>query len=181
MISLRLILSLWLFLASTVFALTGFEGESYYPLCAHGCLRAFSTVLLTCSTPDDPITGMMVINVNTRPSCYAGNDVYLTSLAYCVSQQCAREHLSTLQLETFWAKYATGGLTVPAKWSYTEALMKVTEPPTEYLVSKSTTVLNATLLANETVMTLQKNTLYSVQYEGMLEGQYGLVYPLPHL
>lgn len=103
----------FLLLAGLTSALSGFEGDEYYPLCAHGCLRAFSIPLLSCSAPDHPITGMMVINVNTWPSCFASDEAYLTSLAWCVHDQCASFDLSTLELEIFWANKATGDPTVP--------------------------------------------------------------------
>lgn len=165
--------TLLLFLVNTPSAFKGFEVDSYYPLCAHGCLRAFSAVLQPCSTPDDPITGMMVINTATRPACYAGSEPYLTSLAFCVKEECTSSNLSILQLEKFWAAYTTGDPKVPTKWSYMESLMRVTKPPTEYLSNNQTTVLNYTMLANHSVMMLQKSTLYSVEYESVLEGQYG--------
>src|SRR4051812_22829854 len=165
------ILSLaWLLFASTVTALMGFEGDAYSPLCAHGCLGAFSAPMLTCSTPDDPISGMMVLNMMTRPECFAENEPYLTSMAYCIGQECAPFRLTSLQLETFWATQATGDTKVPPKWGYAQTLAKVTEPPTDYLMSGMDSMLHRTMLANQSTMTLQKNTLYSVGYESRLEG-----------
>ncbi|KAF2680310.1 hypothetical protein K458DRAFT_434425 [Lentithecium fluviatile CBS 122367] len=58
--------------------------------------------------------------------------------------------------------------------SYSDALAMDTEPPTKYLVSSMSSVLNETMLANQSTMALQKSTLYSVGYEGRLEGRYGV-------
>ena len=163
----------WLLSASSATALAGFEGDQYFPLCAHGCLRACSAPMLTCSTPDEPTTGMMSLNMMTKPSCFATNDPYLSSLAYCVSQECAPFRYSSLQLETFWSEKATGDAMVPPKISYSDALAMVTEPPTKFLVSRMTSLLNETMLANQSTMALQKSTLYSVGYESRTHGRYG--------
>jgi hypothetical protein len=94
-------------------------------------------------------------------------------LAYCVSQECASFHYSSLQLETFWSEEATGDAMIPPKMSYSDALAMVTEPPTKVLVSSMASVLNETMLANQSTMALQRSTLYSVGYEGRLQGRYG--------
>jgi hypothetical protein len=118
------------------------------------------------------MTGMMALNMMTWPECFASNEPYLTSMAFCVEQECSEFRYTFLQLETFWATQATGDPKVPPKWSYTEALSKVTQPPTETLVSGMDSMLNRTMLANQSTMSLQRNTLYSVGYEGRLEGRY---------
>ena len=65
----------------------------------------------------------------TPLDCYANDDVFLTTLAYCISQRCNEDGLPTWELEKYWAESATGSPTVPAKWSYSEALQEVTIPP----------------------------------------------------
>jgi len=62
---------------------------------------------------------------------------------------------------------------VPPKISYSDALAMVTEPPTKFLVSRMTSLLNETMLANQSTMALQKSTLYSVGYESRTHGRYG--------
>lgn len=80
-------------------------------------------------------------------------------------------------MEYFWEQQVTGQAaagvaTVPAKWSYGEALAQVTEPPT-FQLSPTDTILNKTALVAPSIYLSQYHILYDVEREGILENGYG--------
>lgn len=60
---------------------------------------------------------------------------------------------------------------MPPKWTYAQALQNVAQPPTRVLGSDD--VLNFTALANNSVWSLQANTLHSVYREEALHAKFG--------
>jgi hypothetical protein len=127
---------------------------------------------------------MMALNMNTWPDCYAKDQYYMMSMAYCLSTRCPAKNLTLAQsrwfasdkvtdatITWFWENRITGDHSVVPIWTYSEALARVTEPPTR-VVSGSDT-LNYTGLPNDTVWIEQAGTLWSVYREGALETNYG--------
>jgi len=160
MIALRISLILGLSLhIRDAFASEGYVGHGligygivmYKPPCAHACRDTISISALNCSTMsmDDKggMAGMDMGTSTTEPECYATDDTYLQTLAYCISTHC--KDVTTWELEKFWTTYAVGrmmGQPQP-KESYQEALSKVTSAPTQTLVSGD--ALNQTSLVTE--------------------------------
>jgi hypothetical protein len=173
--------AIWLFAlatdaASTEYGLTGFPANSYDPICATACLRSFSMLTLNCSS-EGVTVGMVTFQTSTE--CYATNTAYLTSVAWCAHTKCMDFKPSASLLEYWWDMQITGQksagvVTVPAKWTYAEALAQVETPPTIQLQLADTT-LNTTSLTSPNVYKPQYNVLYSTQREGTVENGFGYV------
>jgi hypothetical protein len=163
----------WLFLPWSAYALTGFNDEqtNYDPLCAHACQRVLGTAMLSCSDVMDMGHDMMAISPMTSATCYASDEPYLTSMAWCIHIKCAEDHIRTSKIDSFWERKITGDAKTEAKWSYAEALQHVFEPPKKVLGAHET--LNFTALANDTIYTVQADTLQSVYVEGKVESIFG--------
>lgn len=167
-------------------ALSGINDKytDYDPLCAHACLRVFTSPMLSCSDMSNMDMDMMALSMYTWPECFANDDNYLKSMAYCMHTRCppknlpleqrrwfANDRISDAKLVWFWENRMTGNPSVIPKWTYGEALARVTEPPTRVLDPSDT--LNYTALANDTAWTVQAGTLWSVYREGVIETNYG--------
>lgn len=152
----------------------GMQGyHSYDPLCAMACLRSIYTLMLDCSEGGQHL-GMMVMM--TSSSCWAKNTPYLTTLAYCMSVKCDR-NIPRSKMEQFWESDATGQssagvVTVPAKWSYGDALAQITKPPT-FQLTVNDTDLNTTSLVDESTYEKQYNVLYVTMNSGAKLSYYG--------
>ncbi|KAJ6257546.1 Ferric/cupric reductase transmembrane component [Drechslerella dactyloides] len=156
--------------------LNGFPASPYDPFCAMSCLRSLSSLMLDCSSMGQTI-GMMTMS--TTSDCWASNTPYLTSLAWCMHTKCAAYDVPKSKLEWFWETEATGqtkagAVTVPAKWSYAEALAHVVEPVTVQLKAGDMD-LNATSIVSPDVYLRQWNVLTSIQRETTIENAYGIV------
>lgn len=159
-------------------ALGGFDEFSYVPMCAEACGRNFWPLMLDCSDPMDGHAGHNHGNMTdntpmTSAACLAGNEPYLTSLAWCIHVKCEIEQpdVRASTIEDFWEKAATQD---PAsnmpKWTFGEAVRQVREPPTR--VWQSGEVLNYTALWNETIWEAQVKTLSNVNYHIYIGRQY---------
>jgi hypothetical protein len=83
------------------------------PRCAYSCQSTLSTSDLACK-----ITGK-----KTTPDCYATDDAFLESLAWCIHSRCPS--LSLWQDEQWWAKIVSGDPAVQPKYSFAQALPTV--------------------------------------------------------
>ncbi|CAI6285873.1 unnamed protein product [Periconia digitata] len=161
--------------------LTGLPTKTYDPVCAMACVRSLYTLTLSCSTGGGSL-GMT--ELTTSPGCWATNDDYLTSLAYCMRSHCPASEFSDSKLESFWELQATGQTnagvqSVPAKWSFAQALAHASSKPT-FTLSSDATVLNQTSLVNPSTYTSQYNVLYGVQRETSFENLSGQVLTPDH-
>ena len=125
--------------------------------------------------------GMMTMM--TSSLCWASNTPYLTSLAWCMHTKCAEFNVPNSKLESFWEQEATGQSTagvstVPAKWSFAEALANVPGPPLYQLTVDDLDLNTTSLVPSETYL-MQWNVLTSVQRETTVENGYGSVDPVP--
>jgi hypothetical protein len=159
--------------------LTGLPTNTYDPVCAMACVRSLYTLSLSCSTGGGSL-GM--VTLTTSPECWATNDQYLTSLAYCMKTKCAKFNVPNSKFESFWELQATGQTnagvkSVPAKWSYAEALAQLPSPPNVTLASNATW-LNQTSLVSPITYTAQYNVLFGVQRETSFENLSGQVSPV---
>ncbi|KAL9127263.1 MAG: hypothetical protein Q9217_003822 [Psora testacea] len=109
----------------------------------------------------------------TSPQCRAGDTAFLTTLAWCMSTNCAQYHVPTSRLEKFWEEQCTGDPTVAPKWDYRTALQHVTQPPTRELTMDDT--LDFTALAPEATWELQYRTLTFFEAEERVHARYGVV------
>ena len=163
-------------LAGTPFqgALNGFPVNPYDPFCAMSCLRSLYGLTLSCSSTGDTVGVMSMV---TTSACWAMNTPYLTSLAWCMHTRCAEYNVAASKLEHFWETESTGQsdageTSVPAKWSYSEALANIPIPPTNQL-TPTDKWLNETSLVSPLIYQEQWNILTAVQRETTLENTYG--------
>ncbi|KAL8718847.1 MAG: hypothetical protein Q9225_004073 [Loekoesia sp. 1 TL-2023] len=78
--------------------------------------------------------GMEMDMGNTSPECYATDDAFLETLAYCISTHC--QNVAIWHLEKYWIMNVAGTqLDQPApKATYQQTLAKITSRPTNTLV-----------------------------------------------
>jgi hypothetical protein len=110
--------------------LIGYGITMYSPPCAFSCRASISSATLNCSTMAEDMPGMdMGGSASTSPECYATDDFFLETLAYCISTHC--QDIDVWRLERYWEMNVAG--TAPdqpaPKESYQDALEKVTSVP----------------------------------------------------
>lgn len=134
--------------------LIGITMQMYQPACAFACRDVASGSSLACTAMEEDHMGMddmdgmdMMMGGSTEPDCYATDDSFLQTLAYCMYQKC--DGISNSTLETFWQANVAGRAQVQPspKETYMQALAKVTTPPTETLVYGDP--LNKTMLIGD--------------------------------
>jgi hypothetical protein len=127
----------------------GLRHVPYTPVCAYACRLAIQSHPLEC-TPKGSTT--------TPPSCFASNEQYLTSLAYCISIKCAA--VSFAKLSAFWTKFAistTPNEPIP-QLSYKVALQEAGTPNVTAVEGE---ILSKTSIISEKSYKLQFNGLTS--------------------
>lgn len=130
--------------------LIGYGISMYKPLCAYVCRDLLSTSMLNCSETMD-MSGGMSMHMHgaseTSPDCYATDDAFLGTLAYCISTHC--QGTAIYELERYWSLNVAGrqpDQPLP-KASYQETLAGITLEPTETLVVGEE--LNQTMLVSD--------------------------------
>lgn len=129
--------------------LIGYGINMYQPFCASGCRDSIKKATLNCTPP--MVHGAMGGHsmATTSPECYATDDAFLTTLAYCVSQHC--NDLPVWKIEKWWKANVAGNQESQPdpKWTYQETLARIITPPVTTYIAKS--ALNATnLVSNAT-------------------------------
>jgi hypothetical protein len=121
----------------TNYGLIGYGIPMYQPTCAFACQAVLVGGPLNCSIPmNDPDMpmGSMVMDMTfyTDPSCYATDDAFLQSLAFCIEQYCL-PGLSAAEIESFWETYAVGTYypQPTPKESWQQALDAMGAPPAD--------------------------------------------------
>lgn len=114
----------------------GYGISMYDPLCAYTCRDTLSTSMLACSEHMDMGMDMsMDMGSDTSPDCYATDDSFLQTLAYCISTHC--HDLPIWRLERYWAMNVAG--TLPhqpmPKATYQQTLQNITTRPTITLLT----------------------------------------------
>ncbi|KAH8595865.1 ferric reductase like transmembrane component-domain-containing protein [Bisporella sp. PMI_857] len=124
--------------------LIGYGIEMYQPPCAHACQRILKQSPLSCSTPPvaDRWHGGSGLGFDTSPDCFAGDDAYILSLAWCLNQRCLAANAETSnhsyrhednvqemrgkeedwKVEQFWAYAAVGEEDFKPKYPFSKAL-----------------------------------------------------------
>lgn len=141
---------------------SGFVGygiNAMDPFCAFACRDSISGATLNCSqVMSDDMGGMsgMSSMVMTEPDCFATNDAFLQTLAWCVQSHC--KDISTWKLEQFWKENVAGTYAhqPDPKYTYQTALAKSNGAPTT--VYNGTGWLNDTSIVSEDLWFTAYNT-----------------------
>ncbi|GKT57100.1 ferric-chelate reductase [Colletotrichum tofieldiae] len=148
--------------------LVGYGIEMFDPPCAFACRDAISSATLSCSTvSSDDMAGMVM----TDGECYATDDAFLGTLAWCVASRC--EEIPEWKLEKYWKDNVAGAAAVQPdpKVTYQQALAKVNGTPAAVYVA--TGPLNETSLVSQELWYAAYNT--DVVFEGQesMQAKYG--------
>ncbi|KAH8711913.1 ferric reductase-like protein transmembrane component 4 [Phaeosphaeriaceae sp. PMI808] len=158
------------------YGLVGYGFQIFQPPCAFACRDAIAGAKLKCSTVDgmSAMEGMdMGGMVMTDPQCYATDDVFLQTMAWCISSRC--KSISTWKLERYWKENIPGALAVQPdpKETFQEALAKVIDTPTVVYAEPGS--LNVTSNIAEDLWFAAYNTdIIFAHQESMQEG-YALI------
>jgi len=100
----------------------------YEPPCAFACKGVLSECRLNCSAPSNDGS-----EFETSADCFASNDAFLQSLAWCTNSHCEGE--KGWNIERFWEVDAVGeGMEQPEpKYGYRVALSMIVGEPGEIL------------------------------------------------
>ncbi|KAF2664574.1 ferric reductase-like protein transmembrane component 4 [Microthyrium microscopicum] len=132
--------------------LVGYGISMYRPVCAFACRDILSSATLNCTMAAESMPGMSMDmgEATTDPSCYATDDSFLQTLAYCISTRCQKESVPIWKIEKWWQLNVAGiaAQQPDPKESYQQALEKVSTPPTE--VHMQGDPLNKTSLTDDT-------------------------------
>ncbi|KAE9978934.1 hypothetical protein EG327_007195 [Venturia inaequalis] len=97
--------------------LIGYGINRWQPRCAFSCQNALTSSPLACTIfGPGPVTTRI---------CYASDEAYLGSLAWCIQSRC--DDLPLWQDEEWWTTMATGDPKMRTTWSFSQALPE-TEP-----------------------------------------------------
>ncbi|PGH08117.1 hypothetical protein AJ80_07911 [Polytolypa hystricis UAMH7299] len=172
-----LLLVLLLAASQPCLSLIGVGIEMYNPPCAYACYDSLSSAPLACSTPGEGHGGHGGHgggHVTTTPECRASDGPYLTTLAWCVSSNCAQFGIEDWRLEKFWSVKATNNASVAAKWGFHHALMEVGEnEPKEELATGE--MLNKTVLVPHATWQSNRLTLEHFEVQEGLHARYGFI------
>ncbi|KAL8733938.1 MAG: hypothetical protein Q9181_003389 [Wetmoreana brouardii] len=131
--------------------LVGYGISMYNPQCAYACRDVLSTSMLNCSEPMDMSGGMgmmdMGMGAETSPECYATDDAFLSTLAYCMATHCQK--VAVWKLERYWNRNVAGtqpNQPIP-KATYQQTVANITTKPTDTLVAGED--LNKTMIVSD--------------------------------
>jgi hypothetical protein len=132
----------------------GFVGlgiDAFEPPCAFACRDSISGATLKCSTVEEMhgMEGMDMGMATTAPDCYATDDAFLQTLAWCVKSRC--EGLPDWKLEKYWKENVAGAFAVQPdpKMSYRQALGEIEGTPAG--LYNESGVLNSTSVVAESL------------------------------
>jgi predicted ferric reductase len=128
----------------------------YNPVCAAACTTGVQTAPLSCTLKGQTFRYQMSYP-NTPPSCFASNEPYLTTNAYCIQTHCQGEEIAVL--EHFWKTKITLNNNRPPfpKWTYQEALAQIKGTPR--VVVSPWQPLNETSILDEAGWKIYRDTL----------------------
>ncbi|KAF2433849.1 ferric reductase transmembrane component 4 [Tothia fuscella] len=138
----------------------GYGFQWYDPICGWGCYNVVSGAMLPCSTSD--MSGhshsMSMSKMTTSKECYASDDAWLTTIAYCMKDHCDEEKTAVWRREKFWYSIMVNdtGIVKP-KWDYTTSLFNVNGTPTATYNSSAGETLNKTMLISDADYEKQAN------------------------
>ncbi|KAF2674344.1 ferric reductase-like protein transmembrane component 4 [Microthyrium microscopicum] len=131
--------------------LIGYGIPMYQPFCASACRDSIKSATLNCTPAVSGTHGEHSMAI-TEPKCYATDESFLTTLAYCVSQHCSSTSL--WKVERWWKANVAGNADIQPepKWSYQQTLLRITTPPTANY-NKKAPLNTTTLIPNSTWFT----------------------------
>ena len=152
----------------------GLGQAQYAPVtCAYACRSSMASWMLTCSSDADmDMSDMsMMDSMTPTPDCYATNDPFLTSLAWCIKTHCPQD-LQMSQLEGFWEMNVAGRMDIQPlpKYSYQDALARIKTTPTK--VHNTSFVLNNTELVSEFFYSMVYGSLDGIERNISIDNQY---------
>ncbi|KAJ0166299.1 Ferric reductase transmembrane component 3 [Colletotrichum tanaceti] len=166
------------------YGLIGYGITMYQPLCAYACRVALSASPLNCSSVAE-MNGKVL--ADTPSSCYATDDAFLVSLAWCIHTRCV--DISVWEIEKYWHSTEASvrsshrrldepGVKVNAhppvpKWTYQEALRNVNQTPTATLSFASP--LKEKVLVSDADYFVQHNTMGMFEKMEVNHETYGLI------
>ena|ERR1700753_1848277 len=131
--------------------LIGLGAKLYDLPCGTACYEgiAFNPLVCTPKTSNGHSHSHKHAREPTTPSsCFAADSSYLTTLAWCIKQNCP--NVETWKIEKFWRHYAVNRKIFPVppvpKWTYQESLQNINETPTQMMGMN--TLLNKTMTVN---------------------------------
>ena len=150
-------------------AMIGFGIDMYKPVCTYACRRTINRTPLECSdTVIHPGNGHG--SSTTSPICFANDDSFLTTLAHCIEAQCEPLGIEKWQIERYWRERASNNPSIPAKWTYQEALEAIDGEPTR--VVNITETLNYTGVISEKDYTSNRIGLQFFEHQEALHARY---------
>ncbi|KAK3688053.1 putative ferric-chelate reductase [Podospora appendiculata] len=168
----------------------GYPIAMYKPTCAYACRDTVASWALNCTdgkamdghdmsdmpgmgTGGDPKPSMDMGSGSPSPECFATNDPFLQTLAWCMSTHCTDEDVATL--ESYWQLNVAGRQAVQPlpEDSYQRALLKVTTPPTSVLDADA--VLNEVSLVDEDAYQANWGGNYGFENMEITHERYGLI------
>ena len=141
------------------YGFVGYGINAFDPFCAFACRDSISGATLNCSeVMSDGMGGMSDMNdmVMTEPECYATDDAFLQTLAWCVQSHC--KDTPVWKLERFWKDNVAGTYAhqPDPKTTYQQALAKINGTPTA--VYNETGSLNDTSIVSKDLWFAAHNT-----------------------
>ncbi len=154
--------------------LIGYGISMYNPQCAFACRSSISSSSLNCSTMEGMAMEGMDMGMGeteTTPECYATDDAFLQTLAWCISTHCA--DIPSWKLERYWTMNVAGTAKVQPdpKASFQETLANITGTPTEILGSGEP--LNKTSLVSEEDFLTNWNGMSGFEVQENTHERYG--------
>jgi hypothetical protein len=155
------------------YGFVGYGIPVFDPPCAFACRDSIAGATLNCSMVE-AMPGMEGMDmgggtVMTDPACYATDDVFLQTLAWCVQSKC--NEVPTWKLEKFWKDNVAGTFAdqPDPKETYQQALAHISDTPSiEYA---ETGPLNQTSIVAEDLWIAAHNTdVVFAHQETMQEG-----------
>jgi hypothetical protein len=156
----------------TSYSFPGYGFSWAAPACGYACWSVLSVATLSCTPMDHSgdMGGHMMSM--TSPECQASDSALLTSVAYCMSQNCP-EDVTPAQREDYWrARMLDTTGTVRAKWTYGEALAQIQGVPTVEFNKSSEEVLSQTVLANKETYDINNRFNILFDHIEMLQTRY---------
>lgn len=152
--------------------LIGYGINMYKPVCASAC-RASVSNPLNCA--DHQMVKRMggMKKKKESPECYANNDPFLQTVAYCISTHC--QDVPIWKLEQWWAKRIPGKMPhqPQPKQTYQETLASITTPPQN--VTASDDMLMETSLVDEDDYISNYNGNYIFEKNEVTHARHGYV------
>lgn len=110
---------------------------------------------------------------STSPECRSTSTPFLTTLAYCIHEQCLTNVSNPIRasLETYWYAQATGDPAVTPMWGYQESYDKINGTPMAKYDEEAMS-MNMTMLVDKTSWQAQKQSMEQFEWQETLNSRY---------